>query len=201
MLLFEEHSDGKERRQCTIGICGLTGGTVPKDVRDLFGRLRPLVNTQRVLAVQLFDSEAIATHLHILASALYALRAFDTSKNISNTLGTEILLYASAQRQIVDAIERIGVRPESLSVAAVAISLHRDVTRQTLAAIMKELAAQMDDSVLSINTPNKTSTIKTVFGITEEELNSAGMGTDPKDVEWAITRRVLSRISIMAISK
>jgi tRNA threonylcarbamoyladenosine modification (KEOPS) complex Cgi121 subunit len=129
------------------------------------------------------------------------LRAFGTSKNISKTIGTEILLYASAQRQIVDAVKRIGVKPGSSNVAAVAISLREDVTHQTMTAIMKELAGEMDDGVLGINTPDKTRTIKSVFGITEKELDSARMGTGPKDVEWAITRRVLSRISIMAISK
>lgn len=116
-------------------------------------------------------------------------------------MGTEILLYASAQRQIVDALKRIGVKPGSLNVAAVAISLRQGVMHETMAIVMKELAGQMDDSVLSISTPDKAGTIKTTFGITEEELESANIETNQKDAQWAITRRVLSRISMMAISK
>jgi tRNA threonylcarbamoyladenosine modification (KEOPS) complex Cgi121 subunit len=154
-----------------------------------------------VVALQLFDSDTIATHLHVLVSALYALRAFHIGKSISNSLGTEVLLYASAQHQIVDAINRIGLKPESLGVAAVAISLSEDAASQALAVAMKELAGQMDDNVLNIRSVRKERAIKTVFGITEEELNATGMGTDLKDVERAITRRVLSRISIMAVSK
>jgi tRNA threonylcarbamoyladenosine modification (KEOPS) complex Cgi121 subunit len=167
----------------------------------LFRRLKSRDNAQAVLGLQLFDSDKVATHFHILVSALYALRAFDAGKNISNTLGTEMLLYASAQRQIVGAIERIGVKPETSNVAVAAVSLSQDDARQSLTVTMKELAGKMDDSVLSINTLNKTRIIKTIFGITEEELNAARIETDPKDVERAITRRVLSRISIMAISK
>jgi tRNA threonylcarbamoyladenosine modification (KEOPS) complex Cgi121 subunit len=201
LLLFEKNSDGKERRQSIIGICGLSGCTIPKDVGNLFDRLKSLKDIQEVLAVQLFNSDMIATHLHILVSALYAMRAFDTSRNISNTIGTEILLYASAQHQIVDAIQRIGVKPESSNVVAVAISSRRDLTSQTLTIIAKELAGKMDDRVLGISNPTKARTIRTVFGINEEELNSAGMETDLKSAEWAITRRVLSRISLMAISK
>jgi tRNA threonylcarbamoyladenosine modification (KEOPS) complex Cgi121 subunit len=202
LLLFEKNSDGKERQQSIIGICGLTGCIVPKDVGNLLDRLKALSNGQQLLAAQIFNSEMIATHLHILVSALYAIRAFDRSRNISNTIGTEILLYASAQRQIVDAIQRIGVKPESSNVAAVAISSRRDLASQTLTIIAKELAGEIDDSVLSISSPTKARTIRTVFGITEEELNSVGIiETDLKSAEWAITKRVLSRISIMAISK
>jgi len=201
LLLFEKNTDGKEKQQTVIGICGLTGCIIPRAVDTLFGRLKSLGDAQEVLAVQLFNSDMIATHLHILVSALYAMHAFDTSRNISNTIGTEVLLYASAQRQIVDAIQMIGVKPESSNVAAVAICSQRIVTSQTLTSITKELAGKMDDGVLGINNPTKASIIRRVFGITEEELNSAGMEIDQKSVEWAITRRVLSRISIMAISK
>jgi tRNA threonylcarbamoyladenosine modification (KEOPS) complex Cgi121 subunit len=193
--------DGKERRKCTIGICGLAGCIVPKNIGDLFGRLKSQSSAQALLGMQLFDSDKVATHFHILVSTLYALQAFDNGKNISNTIGTEILLYASAQRQIVNAIEKIGVKPETSNIAVVAISLNEDGARQTLTATMKQLAGQMDDSVLSINTLNKTRIIRKIFGITEEELNASSMRTDPEDVERAITRRVLSRISIMAISK
>jgi tRNA threonylcarbamoyladenosine modification (KEOPS) complex Cgi121 subunit len=200
-MLFETNSGEKGTKEYSIGICGLTGCTVKRDVNSLFSRLKTLINDQTVIAVQVFDSDRIATHLHLLVSALYALDAFKASRNISRTVGTEILLYASAQHQIVDALKILGVKPGSLNVAAVAISLRQAVMHETMAAVLKELAGRMDDSVLSISTPDKAETIKTIFGITEEELESANTETHQKDAQWAITRRVLSRISMMAISK
>ncbi len=201
LLLFENMPDVKERRQTIIGICGMMGCTIPGDVGKLLERVKLLSKGQEVLALQLFNSEMIATHFHILVSAQYALHAFDTSRGISNTVGTEMLLYASAQRQIIDAIQRIGVKPGSSNVAAVAISSRKDVIHRILTTVARVLSGQMNDSVLGINTPTKATIIKAAFGITEEELNSARMEGDPKSVEWAITRRVLSRISIMAVSK
>jgi tRNA threonylcarbamoyladenosine modification (KEOPS) complex Cgi121 subunit len=200
-MMFRTGSDEKGSRLYHIGICGMTGCTVENGVNQLFDRLKTFDKDQTILAVQLFDSGTIATHLHPLISALYALHAFKTSKNISNTLGTEILLYASAQRQIIDAIQRIGLKPTSRNVAAIAVGSKQERVIQIIKRVTQELGGQMDDNVLSINEPEKVETIERVFGISRKELESIQTRTDAKDLEWSITRRVLSRISIMAISK
>jgi tRNA threonylcarbamoyladenosine modification (KEOPS) complex Cgi121 subunit len=200
-MMFKTDSDEKGSLLYHIGICGITGCTVGTDINKLFDRLKAFDKDRTILAVQLFDSDTIATHLHLLVSALYSLHAFKTSKNISNTLGTEILLYASAQRQITDAIQGIGLKPTSRNVAAIAISSKQERTIQIMKRVTQELAGQMDDNVLNIDEPKKSETIERVFGISGEELESIQTQTDSKDLEWSITRRVLSRISIMAISK
>ncbi len=200
-MKFRTYTDEKGSRLHHIGICGIKGCTVGNDINNLFDRLKTFDKDQTVLAVQLFDSDTIATHLHLLVSALYALHAFKTSKNISNTIGTEILLYASAQRQIIDAIRKIGLKPTSRNVAAIAISLKEERIIQIMKRVTLELAGQMDDNVLNIDEPEKGETIERVFGISREELKSTQTRTDGKDLEWSITKRVLSRISIMAISK
>jgi tRNA threonylcarbamoyladenosine modification (KEOPS) complex Cgi121 subunit len=200
-MMFKTDSDEKGSRLYHIGICGMAGCTVGNDINQLFDRLKTFDKDQTILAVQLFDSGTIATHLHPLISALYALHAFETSKNISNTLGTEILLYASAQRQIIDAIQGIGLKPTSRNVAVIAVGSKQEYVIQIIRRVTQELAGQMDDNVLNINEPEKIETIERVFGIGRKELESIQTRTDAKDLEWSITRRVLSRISIMAISK
>lgn len=65
-MLFETNFGKKGTQEYSIGICGLTGCTVKRDVNSLFSRLKALINDQTLIAVQIFDSDRIATHLHLL---------------------------------------------------------------------------------------------------------------------------------------
>ncbi|WXG42899.1 MAG: KEOPS complex subunit Cgi121 [Promethearchaeati archaeon SRVP18_Atabeyarchaeia-1] len=201
MKLIPIAQEGEETPEYHIAIGGFRD--CPMDVRmeGLLESVKAIENSQTILAVQLFDAERVTTHLHLLVSAIYALHAFRNSRNISNTLGTETLLYSSAQRQITEAIEKMGVNAESTNLAALVISLKADATIGAFTRISNAIGGALDDTVLNINEPRKLQTIRRTFKIGDEELESAIIGISWPDVESAITKRVLSRISMMAISK
>jgi KEOPS complex subunit Cgi121 len=67
--------------------------------------------------VQFFDAELVATWQHLYFAVLNALLAFKTERNISKSVAMEVMLYASAQRQIRKAIQLVGVKCDSENVA------------------------------------------------------------------------------------
>lgn len=184
-----------------IAVAGFRGCHAGSNTQDLLDRVRELEDGKTVLASQVFDAERIATHLHLLISAIYSLQAFESSRGISKTLRTETLLYSSAQRQIVEAIEMLGIRPGSSNIAALVISLQASNAVDSLMKINMITGGAPDDGVLNIDTAEKLEVIKKVFKIPSIEIESAQIGVAQSEIEPTITKRILSRISIMAIAK
>ncbi|MEM4473885.1 MAG: KEOPS complex subunit Cgi121, partial [Candidatus Bathyarchaeia archaeon] len=66
---------------------------------------------------QFFNANFVATWKHLFFAVLNALKAFESGSNISRSLAIEILLYASAQRQIQKAMDLIGITPKTTEIA------------------------------------------------------------------------------------
>jgi tRNA threonylcarbamoyladenosine modification (KEOPS) complex Cgi121 subunit len=184
-----------------IAIAGSRECPTGANMRDLPDRVRALEDGVKVLVAQIFDAERIATHIHLLASAIYALQSFKESRAISKTLGTETLLYSSAQRQITKAIEMLGYKPTSHNIASLVISLQLDGAVDFSKRISEITRGINDDDVMNVRSLEKLETIKKVFEVGELEMESVRIGTSQADMESAIAKRVLSRISMMAIAK
>ncbi len=121
--------------------------------------------------VQFFDANIIAGWEHLYFVALNALNAFDNKRNFSNSLAVEMLLYASAQRQIKRAVEMIGIKPQVSRVAVLVVAEDEEKTLAGLKIISSIVSANRDDSVLDF-TYEKTESIKKRFNISDLELES-----------------------------
>lgn len=75
--------------------------------------------SERNIACQAFDADAIYGEIHLLSAAKHAVRSFRRGTQTCNDLAMEILLYASGCRQIRDAIQRVGIRRRNLALVAV----------------------------------------------------------------------------------
>ncbi|WXG45541.1 MAG: KEOPS complex subunit Cgi121 [Candidatus Atabeyarchaeum deiterrae] len=201
MKQFTIDFDGKESLKHYVSICGFRGCHAQKDIGKLIGRMKMIERDEELSALQLFDADRIATHLHLLVSVFCALHAFRFSKNISKTIGTETLLYASAQRQIIDAIDKVGVQLLSHNIAVVAVSQGHENMVALMRKVNQNLGGEMDDSVLDVAEQGKAEIVKKTFGLTEVEIEAARIGTNRKDIESTIRNRVVSKISVMGISK
>lgn len=201
LMLFTVSLGREQRWKYHVGIRGFRGCPIRNDVEKLLDRVKALHSDQPPLIVQLFDADKIATYLHLLACVVYALQAFKISRNISKSVETESLLYASAQRQISDAIEKVGVKASSRNLAVYVIGSQSDIVIKSMERLSQELGGQADDSVLEVRDREKTEAILRTYEISDAELEAAKAGTDTRQVERAATKRVLSKISIMAISK
>jgi tRNA threonylcarbamoyladenosine modification (KEOPS) complex Cgi121 subunit len=201
LMLFTVNLGREQEWKYYVGICGFRGCPIGNDIEKLLDRVRALHSDQPLLAIQFFDADKIATYLHLLASAVHALQSFKISRNISKSVGTESLLYASAQRQISDAINKVGLKVTSQNVAVNLVGSQSDMIIKSMEKVRQELGGQADDSVLGIRDLRKTEVIMRTFEISDIELEAAKAGVDIGQVERAVTKRILSKMSIMALSK
>jgi tRNA threonylcarbamoyladenosine modification (KEOPS) complex Cgi121 subunit len=121
--------------------------------------------------VQFLDASLIASDEHLRFAVLNALNAFANHVCISSNLAIEILLYASAQRQIKEALRLIGVQPSTRDVAAVILGKTQEQTSKKLHAVSKLIGAQRDDSVTDL-VDEKQERIKKLFAISKTELEA-----------------------------
>ena len=121
--------------------------------------------------VQFFDAKLIAGWEHLYFAALNALNAFKNKTNISKSVAVETLLYASAQRQIKNAVELLGIKPKSSQVAVLIVAETKRIAASTLKAVSKLVTGERDDSVLEL-TNGKVKRIKGFFSISDLELDA-----------------------------
>lgn len=142
--------------------------------------------------LQIFDADLIATHQHLYFAVLNALQAFRTKTNIAKSIAVELMLYASANRQIQRAIEHIGIKPESLNIAVVIVGDDADAMAAQLNALSKWLGCVPDDSVLGLNM-NKQRKIQAAFEISPVELET--VKGSPEEVLVAL---VIERMALLS---
>jgi KEOPS complex subunit Cgi121 len=117
------------------------------------------------LTIQAFDADVIYGKNHLISAVEHAIRAMERKTNTTNSLGMEILLYASGERQLKIAIPKMGVKKGDTNI--VFVFTEGILSNQEINVILKQLSLIRDDSVLEgdINTLKK-------FGITEIEMNT-----------------------------
>lgn len=113
----------------------------------------------------LMDADKVCGPDHITSAVIHARRAFEQGTAASNTLGMEVILYASGERQISKAKKKMGLHQETERVAVVLLSpldLGMDV-------LLRQLGLQRDDSLLTCG-PEKGR----AFGIDPVEMRTLG---------------------------
>jgi len=104
---------------------------------------------------------------HLLSATEKALRSFEMGRNTASTIPGEIMLYASAQRQIKDAINLLGITPQTSEIALAVVG---ETDQQTL---LDELSLKRDDSVL-----NSEGKDLSVFHISDDDLRTVDAGRE-----------------------
>jgi tRNA threonylcarbamoyladenosine modification (KEOPS) complex Cgi121 subunit len=149
---------------------------------------------QQNTVVQFFNAELVATWQHLYFAALNALTAFRNKSNISRNLAMEIMLYASAQRQIRKAIALIGVKRDSANVAVVIIGESSNSVKTVLSAVSKIIGAEPDEKVLELS-KGKMQRIRKAFDISERELETI---MKKNDTEQALVNLAIERMALLA---
>ncbi|MEM2917547.1 MAG: KEOPS complex subunit Cgi121 [Candidatus Bathyarchaeia archaeon] len=141
-----------------------------KNVDGFFSIIREKLKNEDVIA-QFFNAQFVAGWQHLYFATLNALTSFKNRENISNSLAVEILLYASAQRQIKRAVEKLGIKPETHELAIVLVSKSENVLQKALEAITKLSFGEREDNVLALS-DQKVEKIKKLFSISDLELKA-----------------------------
>jgi len=130
--------------------------------------------------LQVLDAKLIAGEEHISFAIQQAERAFRKGRNISSREALEVLVRASAQTQIREAIERLGVEEEKEVVV---------IAPEEPEMLMERYGCRKVDLEL---TPEKLEGIKAEFGIGKEEIKATGYGE-----EEAVKAIVRERIALL----
>jgi len=140
-------------------------------IKDVKGFLGTVQGAGKGACVQFFDAGLIAGWEHLFFAALNALKAFENGVNVSNSLAIEILLFASAERQIKRAVKLLGVKPETSAAAVLVVAETPKEVTEILKAVSGLVPGERDDSVLEL-TKEKIEAIKGFFKISDLELQA-----------------------------
>jgi len=115
--------------------------------------------------IVLMDADKVCGPDHITSAVIHARRAFEQGTAASNTLGMEVILYASGERQISKAKRKMGLHQETERVAVVLLSPEDG----DMNLLLRQLGLARDDSLLACG-PEKGM----AFGIDPVELETLG---------------------------
>jgi KEOPS complex subunit Cgi121 len=132
----------------------------------------------------LMDADKVCGADHLDSAVFHARRAFERGTNASNTLGMEVILYASGERQISKAKKKMGLHQDTERVALVVLSPEDAEVDQ----VLNDLGLRRDDSLLS---PSNEKGI--AFGLDRTEMETAGEGM--------LTDLVLEKVAFVEILK
>lgn len=177
-----------------VAIAGF-GNVKIKDVNAFFKRVR---REAKETHVQFFDAKLIASQQHLYFAALNALRAFEKKRNISSGLAVEVLLYASAQRQIKKAVDMLGIKPNSSQVAVLILAENKQGVDAVLQTVSRLISGERDDNVLEL-TDEKFEGIKRLFGVSDLEIEAKlrGEGLEKE----ALVNLVIEHVALLATQR
>jgi len=128
------------------------------DIDEIFERLERY-RKEKSIFIQVFDAEMIIGKDHLIWAYDKALRSFDQKTNRADSLEMETLLWSSGERQIKNALNKMGIKKSSKNVAILSDS--------NISDLLSEMGWEKDDNVLA---PSKEKLEK--HDITIEEINS-----------------------------
>ncbi|MGD2201206.1 MAG: KEOPS complex subunit Cgi121 [Candidatus Bathyarchaeota archaeon] len=172
----------------TVTIGGFRGVSI-EDVDGFLDRLGEAVSPA---VFQVFDASKVAGWGHLYYSVVNAVEAHRAGTAISRSLEIEVLLYASCQDQISQALDLMGVRPETEEVALVVLSEDNSGAEEAFKRGARILG-EGDDSALEV-TGDKLERLLGVFGISARALGAVG---GPR--EEALTKLLIERGALLPL--
>ena len=121
------------------------------------------------IEIQLFDADMIFGENHLISAFDHAKRAFERNDASTHSLGMEILLYASGERQIKKAIEKMGVKKEKSSMIVLFIhnSSQLDSIDNIIDTFLEYFNLKRNDTFIE---PDRSKLIE--YGISEKAVST-----------------------------
>ena len=132
--------------------------------------------------IQLLDARFVCGGDHLVSAAEHADRAMREGTNVANSLAVEFVVYASGERQIADALAKMGIRDDTTEFAVAILG------GDSPTEVLRALGLTRDDGVLE-STPARLR----AFGLTDAEIASV-----PPD---RATDLVLERVALVDLLK
>lgn len=161
---------------------------------ELLSIVRSLSNDS--LTVQLMNGLLITDETHLLSAAQNALNAQNGGYMLSRSLDVEIIVYASAQRQIGRALKELGVYDYLEHIAVVAIGVDKETVEQSLKELVRKVGTEF--MIPFEASEERFERISEHFKIDEKEVTTFTNSEDVFERQRALSRCVVSRVSLVA---
>jgi tRNA threonylcarbamoyladenosine modification (KEOPS) complex Cgi121 subunit len=159
--------------------------------------LRDLRGLFEAVDLQLLRADRVAEKEHIILAAKNAVDSFRGKHRRAKRLSMELLLFASGEHQIVEAINLLGVTASSTELALVGLSETKLDPDVLSSGVAKAVNGMPDDTVLDFDTPSKSAGLKRAYNISERELNSARMAGEAENS--VLKRLVIERSALLVL--
>ncbi len=149
-----------------------------------------------VLAVQLFDAAKIVDVHHLLSASQNAVNAWNGNYAQSRSLSVEVAVFASGQHQIGRALSTMGISDNLSNIAIVAIASTSDEVLQCLNGLTDKIGRPSEPAF----SPDlaRLEEIMRIFGIEKVEIEALTESNEPTALQAALSRCVVSRVSMVA---
>ena len=167
----------------------------PQNIEQL---LRIAVEKHPTVGVQIVDLDKVPGRRFLTLATINAFKSFH-SKPIAKTLPMELLLYISGQKQITEALGRIGVTPQTRRVAALAVG-DSDEQVSAVAKFLADILGQgYDDQLLDDWPQTRTENVRSGYDIGDKELMAVVQEKEP--LTRAMERLAVERSAMLAARK
>ncbi len=134
-------------------------------IKDYKHLINELDKSNNGCTIQLMNAEGIAGRKHVIHATIHAIKSFSRDENIANSLGLEICVRTSGQRQISQALKMLGITSGNIEVCVVAVDCDDDIMEK-----LANLLGERNDAVLD----GDEDKLKKLYNISEIEVDTAG---------------------------
>jgi len=170
--------------------------TRPRSLEDLF---RNVAEKYPELSIQLVDLDKVPGQRYLKLATVNACKSFHSKQPIAKTLAMELLLYISAEKQIVKALKQVGITPGTSRTAAVAVGSNRGHVQAAAGFLSNALGRPSQDELLDDWQRHRIKSVRSAFDIDEKELDAV---IRKNETEWlAVERLAVERSAMLAAKK
>jgi tRNA threonylcarbamoyladenosine modification (KEOPS) complex Cgi121 subunit len=148
------------------------------------------------LAVQLLNGLLIADETHLLSAVQNAINAKRGDYMLSRSLDVEIIVFASAQRQIGRALDELGVYDGLDEIAAVVVGTDTSVVEDTIRDLTGKIGNEVIPAFAATN--ERIERIKDHYQINDKEIRAISDSDKIESQLAALSRCLVSRVSLVA---
>lgn len=170
--------------------------TKPHNVEEL---LRNAAKNFPELNIQLVDLDKVPGQRYMKLATFNACKSFHSKQPIAKSLAMELLLYISGDKQIIRALKRVGITPETRRTAAIVVGGSLDQVQAGANFLSSELGQDSEDELLNDWPPKRIANIRFEFDIGEKELEAVIRENETEPM--AIERLAVERSAILAAKK
>ncbi|TDA29446.1 MAG: hypothetical protein DSO03_06915, partial [Hadesarchaea archaeon] len=159
-----------------------------RGVGEILERIRG-VDQKMGTITQAFDARLVAGKAHLAHASRLALLAHSRGMGFADSLALELICWAAAERQISRALEKMGLKEDSIAIGLVSVGEEKKAVEKALEEILRETEMEREDGVLDLS-PSKERLLLERFHLPKGMVRKLG-----------VQKLVLERIALLALER